>query len=99
MSEDTSSGLINSGRVKSRKVIYSQAAVYAPKAIEVVAQGLNSKNENIRLGAAKIILQKTLPDLKAIEVSGDDVRPLIIRLDASPTISTEATGSLEPPKK
>jgi hypothetical protein len=35
-------------------------------------------NDNVKLGAIKLLLSKLLPDLKATEISGDDGKPLLI---------------------
>lgn len=83
----------------TRQGLYAAAAVHAFEAIKVLSELMNSAdNDSVRVGAAKTLLAKAIPDLKALEISGDDVRPLIIKLDDNPTISNQATGSLESTK-
>lgn len=67
-------------RTPNRQGLYSQAAKYAPKAIEAIAELLSSKNEAIRLGAAKALLDKCLPDIKTLDVYEEHQNPLEIRL-------------------
>lgn len=53
------------GGVPNRGSLYAVAAAYSKVAIDTLYELMkNSKNEGIRLGAAKAILNKSLPDLK-----------------------------------
>ena len=61
------SDLAKKGGSPSREMLYSEAASLAPKALKVVEELLSHKNENVRLGAAKTVLAKTIPDLKSSE--------------------------------
>ena len=79
---------MNSSKAKkrgspSREILYSEAAKHAPKAIKVLADLLDHGNENVRVSAAKAILAKAIPDLKAMELSGKDLNPTIIKVDMS----------------
>lgn len=66
----------------SRQGLYAAAAAYSIKAIEILADMMiNSKNPNVKLGAAKALLDKALPDLKATELSNPEGKPILIRLD------------------
>lgn len=59
------------GKTPPRDFLYSQAAAHAPRAIEVLVEIMNKgDNDNARMGAAKSILAKAIPDLKAVEVTG-----------------------------
>lgn len=65
-----------------------QTRWYIPSAIERLAQLCNSKNEGVALGAIKVMIAKNIPDLKAIELSGDDKQPLlVVNLDALKSIA------------
>lgn len=64
------------GGSPSRDMLYSEAAALAPKAIKRLEELLGHKNENVALGAVKIILAKAIPDLKAMEITGQDGQPL-----------------------
>lgn len=70
----------NGGRpsVPNRQGLYAKAAKHAELAIDTLADLLNSKNENLRLGAAKAILDKCLPDLKASSLSTGTENPIPI---------------------
>lgn len=51
----------------NRQGLYSKAAKHAALAIDTLVDLLHSPNENVQLGAAKALLDKCLPDLKAID--------------------------------
>lgn len=50
--------------------MYQVIAAKFPEIIEALQFGLTSRNPNARVGAAKILLNKILPDLKSVEVVG-----------------------------
>jgi hypothetical protein len=52
----------------SKQFLYSLTSVHAKKAIERVAQLIESDNETVALGACKLLLNKTLPDIKTLEL-------------------------------
>ncbi|MDO8341419.1 MAG: hypothetical protein Q7T59_05610 [Candidatus Woesebacteria bacterium] len=54
-------------KVLNRQGLYSKASKHAVNAIERIAELMNSKNENISLGASRTILDKCLPSLRPIE--------------------------------
>lgn len=69
----------------SRKKLYAQAASHAPRAIEILAELMeNGDNHNVRMGAARTLLAKAIPDLKALEVAGFDGKALKLMLDFKP---------------
>ena len=49
---------------------------YVPEAIAVVRKLMSSANQAIALGAAKIFINKFIPDLKVTELLGNTERPL-----------------------
>lgn len=56
------------GGVKGRQGLYAYASKYSKEAIDILYLLMTtSRNEGIRLGAAKALLNKCLPDLKAAE--------------------------------
>ena len=59
------------GKPRGKQDYYSYAQLYAYRAINTLVALLDSKHDSIRLGAAGKLLDKTLPDLKAIEVNGE----------------------------
>ena|SRR3990167_8867563 len=93
------------GGYVSRARLYKMVANKSKKAIEVVYKlMLTSKNEAVQLGAAKIILAKSIPDLQSQEFSGKDGEPLAIKLEIpnagsvvsfTKPVPAETTGSME----
>jgi len=58
------------GTIYSKKRIRSIIAERADEILVVLFEALhNTKNNNLQLGAAKILMNKILPDLKATELS------------------------------
>jgi len=66
--------------VISRQQLYSVVSAHSKEAIRRLVQLMNSKNENVALGASKALLSKALPDLKAQELTGGDGEPVKIQL-------------------
>ena len=59
----------NLGGVQNRGSLYAVAAAHSKEAIKTLYDLMkNSNNEGIRLGAAKALLNKALPDLKSSEM-------------------------------
>lgn len=68
-------------RIPNRQGLYSQTAKYARSAIDTIVTLLHSRNDAIRLGAAKALLDKCLPDIKAVNWDGErDQPPIVIRI-------------------
>ncbi len=56
------------GGVRGRQGLYAYASKYSKEAIDTLYLLMTtSKNEGIQLGAAKALLNKCLPDLRAAE--------------------------------
>ncbi len=65
----------------SRKILYATAAKYAPEAIEVLLELMRSgDNDSVKLGAAKTILSKSIPDLHAQEITGEGGGPVKVQV-------------------
>lgn len=62
--EPKKTGTLNQG------AMYSIIAAKFPKIIEALEKGLEDPNSAVRVGAAKVLLNKILPDLKSVEVGG-----------------------------
>lgn len=68
---------VNKGGAVSRSALYSMAQKHAPRAIEVLQELMNSKYQpSVRMGAAKTLLGKAIPDLKAMEITGEGINPV-----------------------
>lgn len=53
----------------NRQGQYAKLATLLPKALEQLETLLDSKNENIRMGAINSILDRTIPKIKALELN------------------------------
>lgn len=70
------------GGVISRAALYRKLAGHAERAIEILAEEMEkpSRMSGVRVGAAKVILNKVLPDLKATDVTsgGKEIQTVIV---------------------
>lgn len=78
--------------VENRRGLYAVAASHSKEAIKVLVELMYSRNENIRLGAAKALLGKALPDLRATELSGEIHEPIRVGI-IKEYLSTEPSGN------
>ena len=69
------------GKTPNRQGLYAQVAVHIPRAIDKLVALLNSRNEAIAMGAAKAIMDKGLPDLRAMELGGQNGEPIKLYID------------------
>lgn len=53
----------------SKQRLYSMTSAHAKKAIKRLVELMDDDNSNVALGACKTILNKTIPDIKNIEVT------------------------------
>ena len=68
-------------RTPNKGTLLSHLQNFSLESIDYLVDTMrNSRNENLRFGAARAILDKTVPDLKATEVTGEDHGPLLIRI-------------------
>lgn len=68
----------------NKQGLYAKAAVYAEDAIKVLAHEMeHGDNSNSRVGAAKALLAKVIPDLKAMEITGEKGDMIRIILDTN----------------
>lgn len=94
---------VKGGERLSVKAMQEMIRPYAVEAIRTAVQLLKSPNDNIRLGASKLLLAKVLPDLKSSELTGVDGQPLRIiiqdyatvlkPIDDHPTTEAEVSDS------
>lgn len=63
----------------SRQTLYQVASIHSKAAIARLAELMNSSNENVALGACKIILNKVIPDLKSesVEIETRQIRVIM----------------------
>ncbi len=65
-----------SGGVPNQAALYSKVAAKENDILGALFEMLASRNENIRLGAAKALINKILPDLKSTELTGANGEPI-----------------------
>lgn len=93
MNSDTSHKA-NMGGVPNRGSLYAVAAAHSKEAIDTLYDLMkNSKNDGIRLGAAKAILNKALPDLKQSDLYDEDSS---LPPEVAETIRKLKKGALQP---
>ena len=64
-------------QAKKKANLYSLISQYTKEAVyEIVALMRESKNPNIRFAAARLIIDKTIADVKAVEITGKDGGPI-----------------------
>lgn len=72
------------GGVPSKQKLYQLAAAHAEESIKTLIEIVrNGDSDSNKIGAAKILLSKCIPDLKSAELSGKDgeVLTFIIKRD------------------
>lgn len=83
------------GPTTSRQGLYAVAHKYTKEAIETLAELMRqTRNPAVRMGAARALLDKALPDLKATEISGIDGADLqlVIKIIDDKPHDTNRTG-------
>ena len=72
------------GTKNDQRGLYAKFEPLADDAIARVKLLLQSRNEAIALGAAKLILERTVPAMKALEITGDGGGPIEISIISEP---------------
>lgn len=57
----------------SKPALYSSISSYADEVIQRLVELSKSKNENVAIGVCKTLLNKTLPDVKSVEVTQSNI--------------------------
>lgn len=63
----------DSHKPTSKQALYSSISCHAKAVIKRLFELSQSKNENVALGACKTLLNKSLPDIKSVEVTQSSV--------------------------
>lgn len=81
----------------SKQALYSSISSYADEVIQRLVELSKSKNENVALGACKTLLNKTLPDVKSVEVIQSNILDNLIseELDRFKPIKNTTEPSFE----
>jgi len=79
----------NNGGTPSRKGLYAKTAKYFGEALDVLVNEMRKgDNSNARIAAARTIVNKVLPDLKATELTGAEGEAMKVLV----TIQTKPDG-------
>lgn len=77
MSDEIQSKVVPSpGVTKNRVALYQKIAKHEDKIIKTLLACLDSRIPMVQIGAAKTLLSKILPDVKAVEITGKDGEPI-----------------------
>jgi hypothetical protein len=69
------------GGSPSREVLYAYASQYTQEAFDKALDLMrHCPNENVALGAIKLVLERSLPAIKALELSGKNGDPITVQL-------------------
>lgn len=64
-----------------KQALYQIASGYGKEAIKTLVEIMqNGDNDSVKLGAAKALLAKCVPDLKATEITESEQEKLIIKI-------------------
>lgn len=84
----------NKGGSISRSALYAFASKYSKDAIETLYWLMkNASQDSVKMGAANALLSKALPDLKAVELTGDTEKPLVFRIIEERNLNAESEQS------
>lgn len=69
------------GGVVKREDVYQYVSKFSQEAVDTLIEIMRtSRNEALKMGAAKTLLDKCIPDLKATEVTGEQGGAVLVRL-------------------
>lgn len=86
----------------SKQALYSSLSCYADDIIARLVKLSKSKNENVALGACKVMLNKTIPDIKSVKVTQSTILDHLIAskqskvIDEKPKTEDEIDARLTP---
>ena len=71
------------GNPTDKATLQSYLQRYSREAIDAIINILRTtRNESLKMGAAKVIIDKSIPDVKAVEITGKDGQPFTLYIDA-----------------
>ena len=81
-SKTGSKGKGGGATVLSKQKIYAKIAMSSTEIVEGILKLSKSKNESVRLGALKVLINKIVPDLRSVEakVEGEIVVGLMLKV-------------------
>ena len=82
------------GRPVGRLALYNYTSKHAYEAIETILDLMrNSKQDTVRFGAAKVLINKCLPDLKSVEGFIKDQKEIKITIGGAKPLASEILHS------
>jgi len=75
--EETNNGESSKGGVIPRSAIYAKTSKFSEEMLEILVYlARHSRQESVRMASAAKVLDKAIPDLKAMEITGEDHGPI-----------------------
>jgi hypothetical protein len=69
------------GATPSRGTLQSYIQNFTLEAIDCLVDIMhNSRNESLKMGAAKTLIDKSIPDIKAVEITGENGGPIKLNI-------------------
>lgn len=86
------------GATPSRGTLQSYIQNFTLEAIDCLVDIMrNSRNESLKVGAAKTLIDKSIPDIKAVELTGENGGPIKLNIisgaDYLSSLGTSVTAS------
>lgn len=75
----------------SKQALYSMISTHAPSIVARLVKLSQSKNENVALGACKLLLNKTLPDIKSVEIVQSSILDTLIQSELDKSTPPKVT--------
>lgn len=94
MSNETTNTEPKKPGTPSESVLRQKVVPYADEIINKLLEHMRSRNPNVSLGAANTLLKKIIPDLKALELTGENGEPIKFNILA-PSTYFSAIGKLD----
>jgi len=71
---------VKRGKTTNRQGIYAKFEPHAQKAIDTLVLAMEKGNWATRVGAAKVILAKLVPDLKSIQSTPEETNQITVKI-------------------
>lgn len=71
---------LGGSKTQGRQGLYAKVAVFGDDIIKGMIELTKSKNEGIRLAAYRELMNKLLPDIKAVELTGENGEQLTFKI-------------------
>ena len=69
------------GTIPNQGSLQAYLQNFTKEGIDAIVEILRTtRNENLKMGAAKIIIDKSIPDKKAVELTGEDQGQILVKI-------------------